>query len=173
MIRFVLAAALLIALAAPAGAPASAPPEPPCEVTGEDTIKDEICAEEIAEWEAWRAEDRRRERREEREIAAEERHEKELRHEHSRRAPTVRKPIAEEMLLRRLHRVRLWRQRSYGFIDCNGGRVNRTHWRCRFGLVAGAYCIVGRAMISGAWFNPNEGNRPWYETRWGSRACPD
>jgi hypothetical protein len=90
-----------------------------------------------------------------------------------KRAPTVRRADAQYLTLAALHENRNWRQRDWGFVDCREGRINRTHWRCKLGWVNGAYCFQGRAQVEGAWFNPNEHNRPWFKTSWRARGCAD
>ena len=90
----------------------------------------------------------------------------------AQRPPAVNKAEAKLLMARALHKNASWRHKRWGWIDCNGGRVNRTHWRCKFRWQTPRYFSwCGKGMVSGAWFNPNEGNRPWFETRWGAVPC--
>lgn len=74
--------------------------------------------------------------------------------------PTVRKPVAKKVVEKylRLHFAD-WAYRDSGKVNCNDGRINRTHWRCRARWTAGHRCTVGHVRITADEFR---GGEPWY-----------
>jgi hypothetical protein len=87
-----------------------------------------------------------------------------------KRAPTVRKGLAIALVRRTLSKQQPgWRHRDYGYVDCDHGRVNRTHWRCRIGWGSdGGSQKCGRALVEGEAF---ENHRPYFAIHW--RVSPD
>lgn len=64
--------------------------------------------------------------------------------------PTVDEPTAVQMTRSLLVKRPGWSFRTYGYIDCRGGRINRTHWRCRFAWTQGKRrCRIGRVQVFG------------------------
>lgn len=80
--------------------------------------------------------------------------------------PTVNARKANLLVEQRLRReVEGWKHRTAGSVDCRGGRVDRTHWRCKvrwlYRVPGGERCRVGRFKVRG------EGYRngvAWYST---------
>ncbi len=77
--------------------------------------------------------------------------------------PTVTKPTAEEFA------KRLMRKTSYSIweVDCDGGRLNRTHWSCKVSIFY--HCLRGRIQIFGEGYKDG---RRWFGARGGKlRQC--
>lgn len=80
--------------------------------------------------------------------------------------PTVNARKARLLVEKRLQQdVEGWKHRRAGSVDCRGGRVDRTHWRCKvrwlYRVPGGERCRVGRFKVRG------EGYRngvAWYST---------
>jgi hypothetical protein len=162
VLRALLLAAVLLALlggALPSGAAALASPEPPCEILpgSSSPTSEEICAEEIAEWHEEQEEDRRREEKEEREIRAEERVEEKEAREWAHK-PTVTLHLARLLTVRTMRNSGL----ENWWIDCRGGRIDRTHWSCKVSLFY--HCLRGRMRIWGAGYR---NGRRWYGSQAG------
>jgi len=86
-----------------------------------------------------------------------------------KRGPTIRKHLAEVVVLHTLHDNRRWRTREWGFINCDHGRVNRVNWRCRIGWRNGLRQVwCGYALVTGERFGERQ---PWYRTTWNARLC--
>jgi hypothetical protein len=73
-----------------------------------------------------------------------------------------------------------WRNRNLGTVDCRGGKVNYSRWRCRVAWIRRSVCNVGRVQIFGA---GHRDGRPVYRahahwkrgagyTRGGRIHCP-
>jgi hypothetical protein len=107
----------------------------------------EIEREEIREEERFEREEARTRQRQKR-LAREWRHK-----------PTVTLPIATEFAKRamRTSNTDVWE------VDCRGGRINRTHWRCQVKVFY--HCLRGRVRISGAGF---KNHTPFYRWRFGN-----
>ena len=82
--------------------------------------------------------------------------------------PTVRKNTALYVTGWYLRHWGVWTFRDSGSIDCDGGRLNRTHWRCRFWLRNGRRCYAGRVQVWGVYFVPKRG--PYYEANGNSHG---
>jgi hypothetical protein len=76
--------------------------------------------------------------------------------------PTVTKGIAREFSRR------LMKQTDFSIwtVDCNGGRINRTHWSCSVHIFY--HCLRGRIRVSGA---GHKNHRPYYRAK-GSELRP-
>jgi len=83
--------------------------------------------------------------------------------------PTVTKAIAKEMTVRNLRDFAGWRKRESGYIDCNGGRIDRTTWSCRVGWVFNGGCRRGKVQVRGSHV---EAGRKYYDSHLrGSKGC--
>lgn len=51
-------------------------------------------------------------------------------------------------------------------VDCDGGRINRTHWSCSVHIFY--HCLRGRIRVSGA---GHKNHRPYYRAK-GSELSP-
>lgn len=83
--------------------------------------------------------------------------------------PTVRKPMAIYVTGWYLRHSGSWVFRDSGSIDCDGGRLNRTHWRCRVWWRNGGRCFAGRVQAYGVYFRRG----PYYNAhgRFRGRYC--
>ena len=62
--------------------------------------------------------------------------------------PTIHEHAAEEDARQFLHKsYASWRYRAAGYVDCEGGRINRFTWACRAGWAKGRRCTLGRMQI--------------------------
>lgn len=90
------------------------------------------------------------ERKEERERKAEQRREEREAREWAVK-PKVTMQIARFWSLRVLHKkVPTWTYRKAGSLQCGGGRISRSQWRCRVSWIAGSVCHAGRVRVIGA-----------------------
>jgi flagellar biosynthesis GTPase FlhF len=104
--------------------------------------KEKRAAEEAQEKEAERKEERERQARKRRE-----------QREASEWAvkPKVTQGIAHQRGLSLLHKkIPTWTYRKEGSLDCAGGKINRSQWRCRVSWIAGSVCHGGRLQVVGA-----------------------
>jgi len=76
--------------------------------------------------------------------------------------PTVTKAVAREFSRR------LMKQTDFSIwtVDCDGGRINRTHWSCSVHIFY--HCLRGRIRVSGA---GHKNHRPYYRAK-GSELRP-
>ena len=146
---------------------------------------EEECRERIAQAEARRAEEAQAKAADEAAAAqaheAEEAREAEREARERERVRIKRAKIAKERreLHRRLHtliehRARWaitselhrelpgWVYRRVGSVDCAGGRINRTRWRCQVRWIRGEECHVGRGQV---WVVHHTGRGIWTEDR--------
>lgn len=106
--------------------------------------------EEKERKEAEEREEQERERKEEREQKARERREKREAREWAVK-PKVTQKIAHQHAMSLLHKkVPTWTYRTAGSLECAGGKINRSHWRCRVSWIAGSVCHGGRLQVIGA-----------------------
>lgn len=77
----------------------------------------------------------------------------------ARDVPTVRRKFAIYLTGRYSKERTSWPKRDSGSIDCNGGRVDRTHWKCKVKWQRGRYCWAMRVMVWGKGF---EDGVPYY-----------
>ncbi len=83
--------------------------------------------------------------------------------------PTVHLRDAEEFGGRALRNDYVgWRKRDSGYLDCRGGKVDRTHWACKFGWIRGQDCAIGKLQVYGEDF---ENGKPFYGVHIKGRRC--
>ena len=67
--------------------------------------------------------------------------------------PSVHRADAEELGGRALRQdYPGWVKRDSGYLDCAGGKVDRTHWSCKVRWVHGRECKVGHLQVFGERF---------------------
>ena len=111
---------------------------------------------------AQEAEHREEERKEERERKTRERREHREAHEWAVK-PKVNLGIARSWSLRVLHnKVPTWTYRKAGSLQCGGGKISRSQWRCRVSWIAGSVCHAGRVRVIGA---GHEHHRAVYQSK--------
>jgi len=162
VIAGVVAFGLLMLISAPAQASVA------CDYLEPGQPEPQQCKEEREEEERFfeRVEREQREVREREEAERAERLEEERREERERQRQELRerreakewavKPIVTRKVVRRealslLHeKVPTWTYRTKGKLQCAGGRIDRSHWRCRVNWIAGSRCSSGRLQVIGA-----------------------
>lgn len=129
----------------------------------EGSAEERARAEEANRAEALEAECEAQRHQEDREIGIQERREAARHRREWAHKPTVTLARAEEMARRAMHHT----NQSNWWVDCDGGRINRTHWSCRIGFFY--RCLRSRILVSGAGFKDGV---PWYRTKGGRlRQC--
>jgi hypothetical protein len=94
--------------------------------------------------------EREQERKEEKERKARERQEHREAQEWAVK-PRITQKIAHDHALALLHKkVPTWTYRTAGNLQCGGGKVSRSDWRCRVSWIAGSVCHAGRIRVIGA-----------------------
>ena len=77
--------------------------------------------------------------------------------------PKVTLGLARSWSLRLLHKqVPTWTYRTAGFLQCGGGKISRSQWRCRVEWIAGSVCHAGRIRVIGA---GHEDHRPIFRDK--------
>lgn len=61
--------------------------------------------------------------------------------------PTVGPKLARSQTGKILRQKPAWRYRDTGYINCHRGKINRTTWTCRIGIVRGHRCQLGRSRV--------------------------
>lgn len=86
-------------------------------------------------------------------------------------APTVHRPQAEGLTSRALRDIPGWVYAQERYLDCRHGKINRTHWRCRFGWFRHGVCHVGRSQVNGESYGAN--GQPLFAShiRWRNYRC--
>jgi hypothetical protein len=82
--------------------------------------------------------------------------------------PTVQKADAERGAQHVLADIQSWRHRQFGFINCDGGKVNRYTWSCAVGWGRKHNCSRGRIRVVGTY--PDEQGRGHYNISIGGRG---
>jgi hypothetical protein len=94
--------------------------------------------------------EREQERKEEKERKARELEERRAAQEWAVK-PRITERVAHEHALALLHKkVPTWTYRTAGTLQCGGGKVSRSDWRCRVSWIAGSVCHAGRIRVIGA-----------------------
>lgn len=125
-------------------------------------LQEREMAEETAEATAQAAEKREHEReeraRERRQAHRWQRERREWAHK-----PTVTKGIALEFSKRLMRKSDF----SIWWVDCDGGKINRTHWSCKVSIFY--HCLRGRIRVTGV---GTKNHRPWFQAKGGRlRQC--